>query len=152
LLSFLAACTTVPRDVVTRTAAVAVQGSSHFTSTRVEVRIAPDGTWRWSSGGETRGGGTIVRSGEHVTLKSGTAFAVVTRRRRTVLDEWPSRAVPPPASQPHPVAPVDIFEPDLGIGGSADHHGNQRPLGGYGSDVEQPRDDDEPDRRSSSAA
>ncbi len=64
-------------------------------------------------------------------------WGVVTRarRRRSALDEWPSASVGD-LSKPPATGPAEMFDPRHGFGGIENHHGDQRPFGGYGSDTE----------------
>jgi hypothetical protein len=54
-----------------RGTAFAVPGSSHLTSTGVELEITPGGSWAWKSGGATKASGTVFRRGDRVLLQAG---------------------------------------------------------------------------------
>jgi hypothetical protein len=60
-----------------RGTAFAVPGSSHLTSTAVELDITPGGTWAWRAGGATKATGTVVRHGDQVMLQAGPAKGVL---------------------------------------------------------------------------
>jgi hypothetical protein len=71
---------------VWRGTAFAVPGSSHLTSTPVELRISDDGTWAWTSQGVVKAHGTVARRGDRLILHaaenpSGTAEPIQLQHR-----------------------------------------------------------------------
>ena len=56
-----------------RGTAFAIPGSAYYTAKSVELRIEPDGTWAWISGGETEASGTVLRRDGRVIFRSGPA-------------------------------------------------------------------------------
>jgi hypothetical protein len=56
-----------------RGTAFAVPGSSHLTSTGVELEITPGGTWTWKAGSASKATGTILRRGDQVILQAGSS-------------------------------------------------------------------------------